>query len=217
MTKEEYERYKSELVCRLKKKLNFWSIDHYIGKFEGQAIKATIDYVNAIEYVSNNGYNFIDLTSLKHYLQNRGFQWQYVNSMLSTVNDFNKHFYDVKVEPEKVYVKTEDRIVDVTYWNKDMKGYYIYLNDNFCAPKQYIYEKDIVKEANDILLLLDTFIITDDSGKPHHMCPLKQYDYIVRMSGSSNAYAKGAIFTSKGIKYAAEINHKGELKLIEEE
>lgn len=212
MTKEEYERYKSELVCRLKKKLNFWSIDHYIGKLEGQAIKATIDYVN-----KQNENSFIDLLALNIYLQNKGFYWQYINSMLSTVNDFNKHFYDIKVEPEKVYVKTENRIVDVTYWNKDMKGYYIYLNDNFCAPKQYIYEKDIVKEANDILLLLDTFIITDDSGKPHHMCPLKQYDYIVRMSGSSNACAKGAIFTNKGIKYVAEINRQGELKLIEEE
>ena len=56
-----------------------------------------------------------------------------------------------------MYVKTNEGIYDVTYWNKDDKGYYTYYGDDWCEPKHYIYNDDIIKKADNLEDLIDEF------------------------------------------------------------
>ena len=65
------------------------------------------------------------------------------------------------------YVRTEDKIIDVTYWEKDDKGnYYTWESDDFLAKRIYIYKEDIIKEADYIESLIDDmFVIYKSNGK----------------------------------------------------
>ncbi len=70
---------------------------------------------------------------------------------------------------EQIYVRTENGIYDVTYWSKDDKGYYTYFTDDWCEPKQYIYNDDIIKTANNLEDLIDEFHYTY-LNTPHQRC-----------------------------------------------
>ena len=57
------------------------------------------------------------------------------------------------------YIRTEDKIIDVSYWEKDDKGnYYTWENDDFCANRKYIYKTDIIKESDNLKELLDEYV-----------------------------------------------------------
>ena len=75
------------------------------------------------------------------------------------------------------YIRTENGIYDVTYWNEDKQGYYTYLGDDFCESKHYIYNEDIIKQADTIEELCDGFIgiTTKDYPKRPDIEPFINY------------------------------------------
>ena len=104
-------------------------------------------------------------------------------------------------------VRTEDKIIDVSYLEKDDKGnYYTWESDDFCANRKYIYKEDIIKEADTIEELCDMFVVRKETCR----------DLLVAKSWakSYNEILYGAIWTDKGLQYIAKMNDKGELELI---
>ena len=111
------------------------------------------------------------------------------------------------------YIRTEDKIIDVSYLNKDDKGnYYIWESDDFCANRKYIYKEDIIKESDNLEDLCDEFILFDDENKIHYQSQESSIWWL-----GASLYPKsvrGAIFTDKGIIYVAKMNENKELELI---
>lgn len=84
-----------------------------------------------------------------------------------------------------MFIRTENGIYDVTYWNKDDKGYYTYCGDDWCEPKHYIYNDDIINKADNLEDLIDEYRYTSEYGFEHQICdywrygktvPLTEYD-----------------------------------------
>ena len=119
------------------------------------------------------------------------------------------------------YARTADRIVDVTNWNKDEKGYYTYNSILFCAPKKYIYKKDIIQEADSIADLCDEIVRVNGSkveilkyGR-NDVYSFSEYAVIYADDVREHGYKYyGAIWTDKGLIYVAELLEYGRLELL---
>ncbi len=74
-----------------------------------------------------------------------------------------------------MYIRTKEGIYDVTYWNKDDYGYYTYFEDDFCAPKHYIYEDDIINKSENLIDLCDCLMFVD-----------KDKDFIITETNKEN-------------------------------
>ena len=110
------------------------------------------------------------------------------------------------------YVRTEDgKIHDVTYWLEDKWGYYTYTSIDFCAPRNYVYKRDIIKEADNIKDLCDEFV-----DKSECRLTIKGYRFKETVSYllSEDHEVVGAIWTDRGLIYVAQFNKKGDLELL---
>lgn len=116
------------------------------------------------------------------------------------------------------YVRTEDRIIDVSYLEKDDKGnYYTWENDDFCANRKYIYKEDIIQQADTIEKLCDEFVEIEEDKMPliidTTIYPIDYiFEYIKQTELKTQIY--GAIWNDKGLRYVTKMNDKGELELI---
>ena len=118
------------------------------------------------------------------------------------------------------YVRTKDKIIDVSYWSKDKKGYYTYLTDDFCEPKTYVYTKDIIAEDDNIERLCDAAVETKGhtGDYMHYIWWGYRYDELKpkiiddMITQDFNVY--GAIWTNKGLIYVAKMNKDGGYELL---
>lgn len=79
-----------------------------------------------------------------------------------------------------------------------------------------IFEKDIVKQADNIEELCDEFVVRYGDGYHDLMQRLKwaeMEEYNARLVGNGGTIY-GAIWTDKGLIYVAKMNDKGELELL---
>ena len=110
---------------------------------------------------------------------------------------------------KNVYNDNNEEILDTKYWEK--------MNDNSYATDGYtIFDYEIKKEADTIEELCDGFVF-DDGDNPPLICTYEELVYWFNYSKEQqyktrNCY--GAIWTEWGLKYVAQMDNEGVLRLI---
>ena len=102
-----------------------------------------------------------------------------------------------------MYIRTKDGVYE---FNKTFNG----------ASIRIIYGNEIIKQSENLLELIDEFIVIRDSTKINQLVRTDNIEYLKEMMESDKRIiaVKGAIWTSKGLIYVAKMNDKGELELI---
>ena len=110
------------------------------------------------------------------------------------------------------YIRTKDgQIIDLESWQYD-KYNKCYLNKKYRLQdnvyQNLIYKQDVIKQADTIEELCDTFVVKGDNW--HQEIGLEDVKWNVKQK--LDVY--GAIWTDKGLIYVAKMNDKGELELL---
>lgn len=102
-----------------------------------------------------------------------------------------------------MYIRTKDGIYE---FNKTFNG----------ASIRIIYGNEIIKQSENLLELIDEFVVIRDSTKINQLVRTDNIEYLKEMMESDKRIieVKGAIWTDKGLIYVAKMNDKRELELI---
>ena len=110
-----------------------------------------------------------------------------------------------------MFVRTKDKIIKV-----DETGYIKEIDVCgkkclFLFNKNYLYGREVIKQADSIDELCDRFVLLERNLKPRIFETLKG---AINNKIYDDEVIYGAIWTSKGLIYVAKMNDKGELELI---
>lgn len=126
------------------------------------------------------------------------------------------------------YLRTKDgvfRIKATPHSNAMYSGSQAYrIYDHVEMVDRDIFEKDIIKQADTIEELCDTFVDETENNlldkfffyEENGDCFINEHDLTLIYDRDSVGarLLKGAIFTDKGLIYVAKMNDKGELELL---
>lgn len=103
----------------------------------------------------------------------------------------------------RVYIRTKDGIYE---FNKTFNG----------ASIRIIYGKEIIKQSENLLELIDEFVVIRDSTKINQLVRTDDINYLKEMMREDKRIVdvKGAIWSDFGLKYVAKLDDKGNLELI---
>lgn len=115
-----------------------------------------------------------------------------------------------------MYIRTSDGIYEPKYQIEETVYCSYGSEDNEIGWVYEINEKDIISDADSIKELCDEFVFDDGDDVPL-LCTYEELIYWFNYSKKQqfktrNCY--GAIWTDKGLIYAAKMNDEGVLKLI---
>lgn len=102
-----------------------------------------------------------------------------------------------------MHIRTKDGIYE---FNKTFNG----------ASIRIIYGNEIIKQSENLLELIDEFVVIRDSIKINQLVRTDNIEYLKEMMESDKRIieVKGAIWTDKGLIYVAKMNSDRKLELI---
>ena len=102
-----------------------------------------------------------------------------------------------------MYIRTKDGIYE---FNKTFNG----------ASIRIIYGNEIIKQSENLLELIDEFVVIRDSTKINQLVRTDSIEHLKEMMKEDKRIVevKGAIWTDFGLKYVAKLDDKGNLELI---
>lgn len=100
-----------------------------------------------------------------------------------------------------MYIRTKDGIYE---FNKTFNG----------ASIRIIYGNEIIKQSENLLELIDEFVVIRDSTKINQLVRTDNIEYLKEMMKEDKRIVevKGAIWTDFGLKYVAKLDDKGNLE-----
>lgn len=102
-----------------------------------------------------------------------------------------------------MYIRTKDGIYE---FNKIFNG----------ASIRIFYGNEIIKQSENLLELIDEFVVIRDNTKINQLVRTDNIEYLKEMMKEDRriVVVKGAVWTDKGLIFVAKMNNKGDLELI---
>ena len=123
------------------------------------------------------------------------------------------------------YIRTKDGIYEPTKWQCDLSNEMILVKANNKFGNDKIFARDIIKQANTIKELCDAFVIVGTNNDFYEDDVYKVYKDFIYARHAMVSLEKeshydrdfaiyGAIWTDKGLQFAARMNSEGVLELL---
>ena len=102
------------------------------------------------------------------------------------------------------------------YYFDENKGHYSEYDNKGGRSCDFIDEKDILKQSENLFELIDEFVVIRDSTKINQLVRTDDINYLKEMMREDKRIVdvKGAIWSDFGLKYVARLTEDGGIKLI---